>query len=454
MLRAGDPDPNPTPEAVAVSALEYLRLVRQRWRVALFFVVLSLVLGLAITVVTPRQYRADAQVFVATSAPTTNANELALAETYVQGRVQSYPAIATSPLVTKPVIDQLGLTDSPGQLASRITVTAPVGTVLITISVVATDPDDAARQADAVAAQFGRAVEDVERTDPAASSRVTVTATRQAQVPTAPAAPKPLVNLAVALLFGLVVGVAAAVLRGALDVRLRTATATEAIAGAPVLAVIPRDKATPGHPLVIEPGSQGPRAEAYRQLRTNLRFVAVDEAPRVIAITSAMAGEGKTTTALNLAAALAEVGHQVRLVESDLRRPTLAASLGLVGEVGLSTALLGASPIADAAQPLGDHLSVLTSGALPPNPSEVLRSEQMRTLLGDLSEAADYTIIDTAPLLPVTDGVEVASMADATLLVVRVGRTTHPQVTAAIAALAHVGVHPVGVVLNDATAID
>jgi capsular exopolysaccharide synthesis family protein len=439
---------------LAVSALDYLRIVRQRWRIAAIVVVVFVVLGIAFTVVAPRQYRADSQVFVTTAKPAASASELALAETYVQARVQSYPAIATSPLVTQPVIDKFGLTDTPSKLASRITATAAVGTVLITISVVDTDAAQAARLADAVAAQFGQAVEDVEHTAASESSRVKVTATRAAQVPTSPISPRPLVNLSVAILLGLIFGIALAVLRGSLDNRVRSTEAAQALTDAPVLAVIPRDRAAAEHPLVVGPGSMGSRAEAYRQLRTNLRYVAVDRPPRVIAVTSAMASEGKTTTALNLAAALAEAGHRVRLVESDLRRPTLADSLGLVGEVGLTTALVGATAATDATQAVTDNLGVLTSGPLPPNPSEVLRSAQMRSLLAGLSEVVDYTIIDTAPLLPVTDGVEVASIADATLLVVRAGRTTNHQVQAAIAVLAQIGVRPVGVVLNGATDSD
>lgn len=437
-----------------MNALEYLRLVRQRWRIAVFFVVVITLLGVVITAITPRQYQADAQVFVSTAAPAANANELALAEAYVQARVQSYPAIATSRLVTEPVIEELGLEDNPADLASRITAVAPIGTVLITISVVADDPDEAARVAEAVAVQFSEAVEEVERTPDSDASRVEVTATRSPQVPTEPVSPRPLLNITLALILGLIVGIAAAILRGTLDNRVQSAEVVEALAGAPVLGIIPRDKATPDHPLVVEGGSQGLRAEAYRQLRTNLPYVAVDHPPRVIAVTSAVAAEGKTTTALNLAAALAEAGHRVCLVESDLRRPTLAESLGLVGEVGLTTALVGSSAVDDAAQGVRDNLAVLTSGALPPNPSEVLRSEQMRSLIANLSEAVDYTIIDTAPVLPVTDGVEVASVADATLLVVLEGRTTHDQVTSAIAALTNVGVHPVGVVLNGATGSD
>jgi capsular exopolysaccharide synthesis family protein len=439
---------------LAVSAVDYLRLLRQQWRTAVACVGVIVLLALVSTVTTPRRYRADAQVFVTTAAKADTANQLALAETYVQARVQSYPTIATSPLVTKPVIEKLGLSITPADLGSRITATAAVGTVVVTLSVTDKDPAEAARLTDAVAEQFARAVEEVERTPASETSRVRVTVTRTAQVPSAPVSPKPLVNLALALVLGLLVGVAAAILRGVLDRRIRTADVLEGIAGVSVLAVIPRDRGTPEHPLVIESGSQGRRAEAYRQLRTNLRYVAVDRPPRVIAITSAMPGEGKTTTALNLAAALAEAGHRVCLVESDLRRPTLAGSLGLVGEVGLTTALIGSAPVSEAAQELRTNLAVLTSGALPPNPSEVLRSEQVRSLIESIAAVADYTIIDTAPLLPVTDGVEVASLADATLLVVRAGRTTHHQVTAAKAALATVGVHAVGVVLNGATSTD
>ncbi len=218
--------------------------------------------------------------------------------------------------------------------------------------------------------------------------------------------------------------------------------------GVPVLAQVPLDKRTAQVPIAFRGDPHSVRAEAYRQLRMNLQFVNIDHAPRIIAVTSAIPGEGKTTTAMNLAAALAEAGHRVCLVEADLRRPTIARSLGLVGEVGFTTVLIGKADIDDALQNAGRNLAVLTSGPVPPNPSELLLSDHARTVILAAATRADYTIIDTAPLLPVADGAEIAAFAEATIVVHRAGKTTREQAQRSVAALAKVGEKPVGVVLN------
>ena len=219
----------------------------------------------------------------------------------------------------------------------------------------------------------------------------------------------------------------------------------------PVLGHVPFDKRVAKTPIAFRGDPHGPRSEAYRQLRTNLQFIDVDNPPRVIAVTSALPGEGKTTTAINLAAALAEAGNRVCLVETDLRRPTLARSLGLVGDVGFTTVLIGKTPVESVLQNAGRNLAVLTSGPLPPNPSELLLSEQAKALIASIAEQVDFVILDTPPLLPVADGAEMAIIADATVLVHRAGKTTHDQVQRAVQVLAKVDRRPVGAILNMVT---
>ena len=145
--------------------------------------------------------------------------------------------------------------------------------------------------------------------------------------------------------------------------------------------------------------------------------MSVDNAPRVIAITSAVPGEGKTTTAMNLAAVLAEAGHRVCLVEADLRRPTLASTLGLVADVGLTSVLIGKVPVEGALQNMGRNLAVLTSGPVPPNPSELLASAQMAAVMRDLNSRYDAVIFDAAPTLPVADAAVLAAHCHGVLLV-------------------------------------
>jgi len=166
-------------------------------------------------------------------------------------------------------------------------------------------------------------------------------------------------------------------------------------------------------------------------------------------LTSSVAGEGKSTTACNLALTLASAGTRVILVEGDLRRPRVADYMGLEGAVGLTDVLIGRAALDDVLQPWGSSpLSVLTSGALPPNPSEMLSSAQMGELIASLRTRADMVLIDSPPLLPVTDAAVLTRECDGALLVVRQGRTTREQLTRSLEALRSVGARLLGTVLN------
>lgn len=168
--------------------------------------------------------------------------------------------------------------------------------------------------------------------------------------------------------------------------------------------MVPFDKATDKAPLAFRADPHGRRAEAFRHLRTNLQFIDIDRQPRIIAITSSISGEGRSTTAVNLAAGLAEAGFRVCLIEADLRRPTLGQTLGLVSEAGLTSVLVGKAAVEYVVHNAGQNLMVLTAGVIPPNPSELLASQHARAVIQEIAAQVDYTIIDTAPLLPVADG--------------------------------------------------
>src|SRR5690606_18138443 len=163
------------------------------------------------------------------------------------------------------------------------------------------------------------------------------------------------------------------------------------------------------------------------------QFVEVDDNRRHVLVTSSLPGEGKSTTAINLAITLADAGTRVVLVDGDLRRPSVSRYLGLEGSVGLTTALIGRVPLEAAVQPWGDtNLFVLPSGEVPPNPSELLGSAQMERLVAKLDEMYDVVVIDSAPLLPVTDSAVLARLTGGTILVIRAGEVHNAQVQQAI----------------------
>lgn len=425
---------------------EFLRALRKGWPLALAFVVAGLSLGIGLTVGTAKVYRASVQVFVATST-TDSAAQLQAGNTFTEDRVQSYTSIATSPAVTGPVSQALRLNLSETQLADKISADAPPTKVLINLHVTDHDPRQAAALANAVAARFNTVVQSTEQTDANGRPVVKLTVIHPAIVPDAPIKPSKVINIGLGFLLGLLLGVGVVVARDMLDNTVKGPQDFEPL-GVPVLGYVPFDKRTPKTPIAFRGDPHSSMSEAYRQLRTNLQFVNVDNTPHIIAVTSAVPGEGKSTTALNLAAALAEGGFRVCLIEADLRRPTLARSLGLIGDVGFTTALIGKAPLDSILQNAGRNLAVLTSGTVPPNPSELLLSDQARAIILQIAAKVDYTIIDTAPLLPVADGAEVAALADATLVVHHAGKSTREQAARAIEALAKVGQKPVGVVLN------
>ena len=260
-------------------------------------------------------------------------------------------------------------------------------------------------------------------------------------------------NLAAGLVAGLLLGISAAVLRQMLDTRIHQPQVLRDITESPVLGVIPFERTARKSPLVVNTLGRSVRAEALRQLRTNLQFVDVERPVRVLVVTSSVAGEGKSTTAANLALSFAEYRRSVLLIEADLRRPRVADYLGLDRTLGLTNVLAGQVAVDEVLQSWGDAgLVVLPSGSIPPNPSELLGSPAMLDLLRHLKARFDMIVIDTPPLLPVTDGAVAAAFADGAVLVVRYGKTKRAQIAAAARSLKSVDARLLGSILNMAPA--
>ncbi|MET8416202.1 polysaccharide biosynthesis tyrosine autokinase [Streptomyces sp. NPDC005134] len=437
----------------------FLKALARRWPTVVVCLVLAIGAALAATSFSTPVYEARTQLFVATRTGEDSA-ELNQGQTFSQARVQSYAAIVTTRQVTRPVVKELRLRTTPEELASRITAVAPLNTVLINITVRDTKPERAARIANAVAQRFSAAVERLEApkrapdSERSRSSRtrdgvspISLGVTQEAVAPTGPVSPRPLLNLAAGVLSGLLLGAGLVALRETLDTTLKTSEALGEFTALPGLGTIPFDRNVPRQPLVSAEG-HSKRAEAFRKLRTNLQFSQVDDRPRIIVVTSSMPGEGKTNTAVNLAVSLAEAGVSTCLVDADLRRPCVAPAFGLVQDAGLTTVLIGQARIADVTQKVRGRLSVLASGAVPPNPTELLASARMEEVLRELADTYEVVILDTAPLLPVADTVGLASLAQGALLVVRAAKTSRDQVRTATESLDCVGVRVLGTVFS------
>jgi capsular exopolysaccharide synthesis family protein len=443
----------------------FLKALARRWPTVVVCLVLTVGAALAATFLSTPVYEARTQLFVATRTGEDTA-QLNQGQSFSQARVQSYAAIVTTRQVTVPVVRQLGLRITPEELASRITAKAPVNTVLIDITVQDTGPRRAARIANAVARRFSAVVETLEApgnvtgAGPAGQSGtgdgtgsaapvspVSLGVTQEAVAPAGPVSPRPLLNLAAGVLAGLLLGAGAVALRETLDTTLKTSEALAEFTALPGLGTIPYDRNAPRHPLITADGHSR-RAEAFRKLRTNLQFSQVDDRPQIIVVTSSVPGEGKTNTAVNLALSLAEAGVATCLVDADLRRPCVAPAFGLVQDAGLTTVLIGQARVEDVMQQAPGRLAVLTSGAVPPNPTELLASARMAEVLRDLASAYEAVIVDTAPLLPVADTVGLASLAQGALLVVRAASTGREQIRTAAQSLEQVGVRVLGTVFS------
>jgi capsular exopolysaccharide synthesis family protein len=432
-----------------VTLRNYLNVLRERWKLIVLFTMLTTAVAVLITALTQKEYQAKSQVYVAcntTQDPTSQysgvACSLALVTTFAQE--------TNSPDILNDVRRDLNLPLSSQQLKSKISATAPTSTSLVNIYVTDGSPARAAAIANSTARAFIKFIEKTNTPDGSKVSSVNLSISDTAIAPSTPVAPKPLLNIALGVLLGFLIGMALAVAREVLDNRLKDAETLAKVAGSPLMGVIVEDPKTNRHPIATRAGTRNIRAENFRQLRANLQFANVDQHPRVLAVTSSIPSEGKTTVAINLASTLAEAGFTVCLVDADLRRPTIAKTLGLLSPVGLTSVLIHQIELAEALQNAGSSLYVLTSGPTPPNPSEVLASSYVRDVIRSLLDRVDYVVLDTAPLLPVADGAEVAALADGTLLVARYGETTDTQVKRAVDHLRRVDAMVLGVVLNRA----
>lgn len=427
---------------------DYLRVFRRQIVVIVASVLIGLSTGALVAMLTPLRYQASTEVMVAAQvADTATPAERSLATGYAKQAVETYRSLITSSLVLDPVTEDLGLTAAP----TGISASAPLNSAIITITVDNRNPGQAARIANAVAESFATVVTGtLEKRDQAAAFSIRIVTLEPAQVPTNPVAPNLSLSLIIGSLLGLAVGVGVALLRATLDRRVRVAADVEAAVPVPVLGQIPLDPDTGEHPLAMSTAPHGLRAEAYRTLRTNVRFFFSGN-QGVFVVTSSGPGEGKSTTAANLALAFADAGQRVALLDGDLRLPRVAEYFGIEGGIGLSDVLAGRVQLNDVIQRWGrSALFVLPAGTVPPNPAELLGSSAMESLIETLTEAFDVVIIDAPPLLLVTDAAVIARVTTGALLIAAAGSSQANRLTDAAKSIESVGARVLGTVLTKA----
>ena len=409
---------------------------------------LGILVAAAGSLLTRPTYTSATQLFVAIQN-SGSVQDLQQGDAFSQARVQSYVKTVSTPAVLQPVIDSLGLPTTPAKLANQVKASADLSTVIIDISATDESPARSAAIAQGVAESLIKAVATLEKSTTGSPSPVSLSIITPAETPTQASAPYTRLNLLLGLLVGLVLGIWTGILRSVLANRIRSEADLRHVTSAPLLGGIALDPDAFNKPLLNQIDRQSPRAESFRQLRTNLQFANVSGKAKSVLVTSSIPGEGKTTMATNLAIAMAQAGQRVCLVDADLRRPRVGDYLGLDSNTGVTTALIGHADADELLQPWGpDGLMVLTSGQIPPNPSELLGSSDMKELILRLESAFDTVIIDAPPVLPVTDALVLSQQVGGVLVVINAQATKQRMLVKTLSALDLVGTNVLGVALN------
>jgi len=489
---------------------DYINVIRARKWVIIQAMVIVTLTAVAVSYLQPRQYQGVAQVLISEkdTAAALLGSSLPNLSTQPERDLQTQLQLMQIRPVAEATIKSLNLQTTADELLKRVSMTSVGQTNIVQIVATDRDPNVAAQIANTMAGAYVTQMRDANRASIAAAADqvqarldeakaailaagqkiqtqgqsgdlsaelqiATGTYTTLAEkletlkineeletgpgrvvspaVPGAsPVSPKPVRNAAIGLVVGLLFGLSMAFLYEYLDNTIKSTEEAEKLFGAPVLGTIPIEKMEKGEKrrlaIVQAPGSS--TAEAYRVLRNSLDFVNFQHDMKTLLVTSAAPGEGKSTVAANLAAALAQAGKKVVLVSVDFRRPTTQQFFNVNNMIGLSDVLLGTHSLKAALQRPGeDQLLVLTAGKMPPNPSELLGSSKMQEVVNALGEWGEWVIIDTPPLLAVADPASVARWVDGVLMVSQASVTTRDAAKKAVEMLEKVGARTVGVVI-------
>lgn len=428
---------------------ENLRLLlKRKWVVIAPFVV-AVGVAAVLTARTPPTYEAAATLFVGQrQISAAELTEGVAATQLSQQLVRSYAQVVTSRSIAEAALRRVNLPTTPAAVSAGLRVGQVADTQVIRLAFRSTDPSLAQQTVNAVAEAFVEESRRFEGSTRAEEPAVKVSIIDRALAPGAPVAPNPTQNMLLAGIFGLVAGVGLAFLFDRLDVTVKSKEEIDRTLGVPTLATIPEIQIR-REELYLEGDNQSVFAETFRKLRTAIQLYGTDDETRVILVSSPRAREGKSTTAINLAAVYAYSGSRTILVEADMRRPKLhehfantdlnGFTMALLGRISLERAILSTSI---------PNLSCIPAGAIPPNPAELLSSRQMKAILDDLRLRFDVVVIDAPPLLPVADATTLAPRVDGVLVVGRVKQTRRDELKESVELIRAVNGRVLGIALN------
>ncbi len=434
----------------AAELRQYGRVLARHWVVVVSVALAGLFIAALVSIYSSPKYRAATTLYVSVRGNQAS-SDLLHGSDFVQASITSYADIATTDIVLERVRTELDTHLTGEELEHMLEISPVADSVLLQVAATHPVPEVAVDVADTTGTVLIDVVQhELQAATAGQDSPVQVRVVDSATIPERPVSPDIVRNSLLGLLGGILVGSSAIGLRQLMDThKIQAAGDVEDQTGYPVLGRIPFDRQLAAHSLVVHNEQHNPRAEAFRTLRTNLQFVGWSDTSNVHLVSSATMGEGKTQISANLAVVLAASGARVVLVEADLRNPQLSPLMGIEGAVGLSDVLINRATLDEVLQPWGmDDLKILPAGRMPPNPSELLGSAQMRRLLEELQNMADYVLLDAAPLLAVTDAAVLSRLAADTVLVAALEQTTWHQLKLAISALETIDSRICGVVIN------
>lgn len=427
-------------------------VLRRAWLVALAAAVCAgLTLVSTLLLVTPK-YQASTKLYVnnrASDSGSITSSDISTS----RNLVDTYIIILNTPETLNAVIDYAGVDRDYEALSRMISASAVDNTEIFQVTVTGTDPEELLRIAQAIAHILPLQIADT------IESSTSVKVVQAPLLPTAPSSPSYALSALVGLLAGGALAVAVIVIRALVDTTIRTEEDIAQLCHHPILAAIP-DMNGEGKGKVGRPNSEPialvggqisfAAAEAYKLLRAKLQFSFSESGCHVIGLSSALSGEGKSLSSVNLAYSLAELGKKVLLIDCDMRRPTLAEKLGIQKFPGFSSYLTGQEALEGLIRPSGllEELHVITAGQNPPNPNELLSSAKMSAAMEALRRRYDYVLLDLPPVGEVSDAITVTAVADGILLVVR-ENFCHRQVLAhTLQQFAYVNARLLGLVVN------
>ena len=442
-----------------MSIADLLQVLRKRLLTFLITAIVVFAGVAAVTFLSPSKYTSTAELFAtyngqSGSENNPNPSDVNSGTSYLSTQIKTYPQLVKTEAVLKPVIDELGLDLTVDELSDAVTATNPANTFMLDISVEVGDAQQSATIANSVAANLSEQITSAKSalySDSSSKSLVQLSVVQKASVPTSPSSPRVSLYLAVGFVLAIIIGIVAALLKDVLNTKIDSSHEVRDLTESSPLGVVPNSELLDDTKPVVVSQPSAPVTEEFRRIRTNISFLNTDLKTKghLLVISSTDPSEGKTTTSVNIAAAIAEEGKTVLLIDADLRHPSVAAKVGLEGHVGLSHILSGQAKPADIVQAYWKpNLQILPAGKRPGNASILLNSPVMKDLIEAARNQYDYVILDTTPLSVANDATIFGKLAHGIIMVVGKGVADKRELQETVQSLKSASVPILGFVLN------